>query len=118
VAGASQDRQDRRIAAEVAASRQPPLSIQDVINLTASGMSDDVIINQIRASGAIYHLTADDLMVLNNGGVREAVIRELQATSSRPIRRVFTAVPQPVYVVEPAPPPPVGFGVGVTYIRR
>jgi hypothetical protein len=119
VAGASADHHERKVAEAAAAMRQPPLSLQDVINLTASGMSDEVIINQIRASGAVYHLTAQDLMALQNGGVREPVIRELQATPYRPVRRVYTAVPaQPVYVVEPAPPPPVGFGVGVTYVRR
>lgn len=117
--GAQEDRRERREAAQLAAMRQPPLSISDIINLTASGTSDQVIINQIRTSGAIYHLTANDLMVLNNGGVREAVIREMQATAVRPARQVYTAVPvaQPVYVVEPVPPPPV-VGVGVTFGRR
>jgi hypothetical protein len=122
LAGASADRAERRADAQAAAMRQPALSVQDVINLTASGMSDDVIVSQIRASGAVYHLTAQDLMTLNNGGVRPPVIREMQSTVHRPVRRVYTAVPvaQPVYVVEPVPPPPppVGLGVGVTYIRR
>lgn len=109
---------DKRAAQVAAAQRQPPLSLQDVINLTASGMSDEVIIDQIRRSGAVYHLTAQDLMTLQNGGVREPVIRELQATVNRPVRRIYTPVVQPVYVVEPAPPPPVAFGVGVTYTHR
>jgi hypothetical protein len=115
--GASEDRAERREQAQIAAMRQPPLSIQDVISLTASGVGDDVIVSQIRASGAVYHLSAQDLLTLNNAGVRPGVIREMQATPTRPVRQVYTAVPvQPVYVVEPPPPPPVGFGV--TYIRR
>ena len=93
--------------------RQPPLSHQDIVNLTANGVTDDVIINQIRASGAIYHLSAQDLVNLTNSGVRQPVIREMQATASRPARQSYSA--QPVYVVEPAPQP-VGFGV--TYVRR
>src|SRR5262245_57897865 len=118
VIGASEDRRERKAEAQLAAMRQPPLSQQDVINLTANGVTDDVIINQIRASGAVYHLTAQDLMTLNNNGVRQPVIREMQATASRPCRHVYTAVPvQPVYVVEPAPPPPA-VGFGVTYVRR
>ncbi len=115
--GASEDRAERKAAAAEAASRQPPLSLQDIVNLTASGVGDDVIITQIRASGAVYHLSAQDLMMLNNNGVQPSVIREMQATASRPVRQVYTAVPvQPIYVVEPPPPPPVG--VGITYIRR
>jgi hypothetical protein len=114
--GAAEDRAERREQAQLAAMRQPPLSLQDVIQLTANGVGSDVIIGQIRSSGAVYHLSAQDLMALTNAGVHPAVIREMQATPSRPARQVYTAVPvQPVYVVEP-PPPPVGFGV--TYIRR
>lgn len=117
VGGAIGSAKDEKTAArQAAAQRQPPLSIPDVIQLTSSGMSDDVIIDQIRRSGAVYHLTAQDLLTLQNSGVREPVIREMQATVHRPVRRIYTA--QPVYVVEPAPPPPpVGIGVGVTYVR-
>ena len=113
VGGAVGSAKDRKVEArEAAAHSQPPLSHQDVISLTASGMSDAVIIDQIRRSGAVYHLTAQDLQTLHNSGVREPVIREMQATVHRPVRRVYTA--QPVIVVEPPPPPPpVGIGVGV-----
>src|SRR5262245_52381017 len=69
--GAAEDRAEKREAAAIAASRQPPLSLQDVISLTASGVGDDVIIGQIRSSGAVYHLTAQDLMTLTNSGVRQ-----------------------------------------------
>lgn len=111
-AGASADRQERReAAAAIAATRQTPLSIPDVIQLTSSGMSDQVIIGQIRSSGAVYHLSAQDLLTLQNSGVREPVIREMQATVGRPVRRVYVAEPVP-------PPPPVGVGVGVTYVHR
>lgn len=116
VVGSNEDRKDRKMAAQIESMRQPPLSIPDIIQLTSSGMSDDVIINQIRASGTVYHLTAQDLITLNNGGVREPVIREMQATPTRPVRRVYSAVPvaQPVYVVEPVVP---AVGFGVTYVH-
>lgn len=104
-AGSAADRRERRLDAMAAAQARPPLSVQDVIQLTGSGMSDDVIITQIRTSGSIYHLGTNDLLALQNGGVREPVIREMQATVHRPLRRV--------YVVEPPPPPPIGFGVAV-----
>jgi hypothetical protein len=113
----SERKQEQKLAA---ATAPPPLQLQDIVQLTASGSSDDVIISQIRATGSVYNLTAQDIIWLQNNGVREPVIREMQATAYRPMRRVYTAVPvQPVYVVPaPPPPPPVGFGVGVTYIRR
>ncbi len=115
LAGNSADKAEQRAAARAAALRTPPLSLEDVARLTGSGASDDVIIGQIRASGSIYLLTAEQLIWLQNSGVREPVIREMQATATRP-RQIYTAVPvQPVYVADPGPPP-VGVGVGVTYV--
>jgi outer membrane lipoprotein SlyB len=112
------DNSEKKAAAREAALRNPPLSLEDVAKLTASGASDEVIINQIRSTGSVYHLAAEHIIWLQNNGVREPVIKEMQATAARPPRVVYTAVPaQPVYVVEPAPPPPpVGVGVGVTWV--
>jgi hypothetical protein len=115
--GSAIDRAERRAAARDAALRNPPLGLEDIARLTASGLSDDVIITQIRTTGSIYLLTAEQIIWLQNSGVREPVIREMQATATRP-RVVYTAVPvQPVYVAEPPPPPPsVGVGVGFSYV--
>jgi hypothetical protein len=117
--GAAVDNAEHK--AEARAAARQVASLHDVVTLTQSGVSDDVIINQIRTGGVVYNLSAQDIVYLNNNGVREPVIRELQATAYRPPRHVYTAVPvaQPVYVVRPVPPPPpVGVGVGFTYIRR
>jgi hypothetical protein len=104
-------------AAVAAANQPPPLSLEDVQKLSASGTSDSVIISQIRASGSVYRLTADQILWLQQYGVHDAVIHEMQLTASRP-RAVYTATPvyQPVYVYDPAPPPVVG--VGFSYGRR
>ena len=74
-----------------------------------------VIIGQIRTSNSVYYPRTEDVLYLQNNGVREPVIREVQATAyrARPARYVYT--PAPVYVVEPAPPPPA-VGFGVTYV--
>jgi hypothetical protein len=101
-------------AAVAAANQPPPLSLEDVQKLSASGTSDGVIINQIRASGSVYRLTADQILWLQQYGVHDSVIREMQATAYRAPRAVYTAAP--VYVYEPAPPPVVG--VGFSYGRR
>ena len=119
--GAAADRSEQRAAqaaaAQQAALHNPPLSLEDIVKLTASGASDEVIITQIRTSGSVYYLNADHIVWLQNNGVRQTIIQEMQATASRVPQRVYTAVPvQPVYVVQPAPPPPVG--VGVTFVRR
>jgi hypothetical protein len=116
--GAAVDNSERKQQARLAAAeaaRYPPLSYQQIVQLTQSGTSDDVIINQIRSTGSVYRPTADDILYLQNSGVREPVIREVQASAYRapPARYVYT--PAPVYVVEPAPPPPA-VGFGVTYV--
>jgi hypothetical protein len=104
VAGASADRAERREEARQAAVRQQAPTLPEIVAMTSGGSSDDVIITQIRNSGAVYRLTPQDIVTLQNNGVREPVIRELQATAYRPAGAV--------YVVRPAPPPPA-FGVGV-----
>ena len=104
--GAAADNSERKMA--VRQANQRALALQDIVALTGSGSSDDVIISQIRNSGCAYNLRADEVIWLQNSGVREPVIRYMQATSR--MVPVYESV-QPVYVVQP--PPPVGFGVGV-----
>src|SRR5262249_20158966 len=80
----SERKQEARTAAAVAAASQPPpLSLEDIQKLSASGTRDDIIINQIRASGSQYRLTADQILWLQTYGVHDAVIREMQATAYR-----------------------------------
>lgn len=71
-----------------------PLGTADVKMLARSGISDDVIISQIRNSRTVYHLTAADILDLKDGGVSEKVIDFMINTPSmcRPTR--------------PPPPPP------------
>ncbi len=121
IAGNAVDRSERRhaeaaAAAAASARANPPLSLQDIAQLTASRTSDTVIINQIRTSNSVYQLSGQDIVWLKNQGVSETVIAEMQATAYRPVRQVYTAVPvaQPVYVV-PAGPPPPAVGVGFTF---
>jgi hypothetical protein len=124
-AGALADRAEARAdarnqAAIAAANQRPPLSLEEIQQMSAKGIGDDVIIGQIRTSGSVYNLTADQITWLHDYGVHDCVIREMQATAWRTPRRVYTAAPviQPVYVVEPAPPPVgIGFGFGYTRVR-
>jgi hypothetical protein len=56
---------------------------QDVINWTARGTRDDIIIDRIERSGTVYHLTAKDENDLRDRGVSEAVIQSMKATARR-----------------------------------
>jgi hypothetical protein len=86
--GAAQDHAEQRAAnaqaAAVAEQQRRALTLQDIATLTANGTSDVVIINQIRASGAVYALDAAALEYLHQTKVSEAVITEMQATATRP----------------------------------
>lgn len=51
-----------------------PLTTADVEALTKSGISDDLIISQIRNSRTVYYLTAAEIIALKNAGVSDRVI--------------------------------------------
>ena len=71
-----------------------PLGVADVKMLAKSGISDEVIISQIRNSRTVYHLTTAEILDLKAAGVSEKVIDFMINTPStyRPMR--------------PPPPPP------------
>ncbi len=50
------------------------LDIQDVENMSKNGLSDDVIINQIKSTESVFHLTTDQIIELKNAGVSQKVI--------------------------------------------
>lgn len=97
-----------------AVARAP--SLEDIVNMTQSAVPAQQIVEQIRTSGVIYRLNADQIIWLNRQGVDTRVINALQDTALRPmpIRTVYRPAPpviveQPVYV---APAPVVGVGFG------
>jgi hypothetical protein len=46
----------------------------DVVALVKAGISDDVIISQIRSTRTAYHLSAAEIIDLKNNGVSEKVL--------------------------------------------
>ncbi len=80
-----------------------PLSVAAVKALAAAGVSDNVIISQIRNSRTVYHLNAADIIDLRNAGVSNPVIDFMINTPG-----TAGAAPQAstVYVAQPPPPPP------------
>jgi hypothetical protein len=112
----AKEKREERLAAQAAAARAPggPLTTIQVGSLVRQGVSDDVIITQIRTTGSVFNLGSTDIQWLKENGVSDRVIQEMQWTAARP-RRVYTAVPvyepPPVVVVE-EPAPVVGVGIG------
>ncbi len=106
-----------------AAPARGPLGLMDVVSLAQGGVSDSVIISQIRTTGSSFRLSSNDTLFLKQQGVSDPVITEMLASANRyPPPRVVTPVPvyappvyQPVYVVPP--PPPLGVGIGFGYHR-
>jgi hypothetical protein len=111
----SEKKQDAKLAAATAVPPRGPLGLTDVVSMAQQHISDDVIINQIRATGSVYSLSAGDIIWLKQNGVSDEVVREMQLTAQYP-RRVYR--PVPAYYVVPEPPPPpvsVGFGIGYSH---
>lgn len=54
-----------------------PSGVQDVMKLSKAGMTEDVIIAQVKNAGATYNLSADQLIYLSNQGVSQNVIKAL-----------------------------------------
>jgi surface antigen len=78
-----------------------PLTVADVKSLSKAGVSDDLIISQIRNSRTVYHLTAEDIIELKRVGVSDKVIDFMISTP--------TQIPsaEVAGVVGPTPPAPL-----------
>ncbi|VTU01955.1 Hypothetical conserved protein OS=uncultured planctomycete GN=HGMM_F11F07C25 PE=4 SV=1: Gly-zipper_Omp [Gemmataceae bacterium] len=130
VAGNEQDRKDERAReviqaqAVAGASAQQRMGLTDVIHMAQQGHDDQVIINQIRATGSTFQLTASDLDFLKNNSVSARVIAEMQTARAAPavvVRPGPAVVYERPYYYAPPPPPiiigprPVVYG---GYYRR
>ena len=78
-----------------------PLSLPDVKALAQARVSDDVIISQIRNSRTVYHLSAADIIDLQNAGLSQQVINFMINTPS-----LYGPGGAPAEVVTQPPPPP------------
>jgi uncharacterized membrane protein len=117
--GHAVDESEKRAELAAAAARGP-LGITDIVQMAQAHVSDEVIISQIRTTGSVFRLSANDTIWLKQQGVSDAIVTEMLASANRIPRRVYSAAPvygEPVYVVEP-PPPPVSVGVGFGWHGR
>jgi outer membrane lipoprotein SlyB len=84
-----------------------PLSVADVKALAKAGISEDVIINQIKNSRTVYHLSTADIIDLRDSGITDKVINYMINTPSLLGDTLATAPQTTVVVSQPPPPAPV-----------
>jgi len=80
-----------------------PLSIADVKALAKAGISEDVIINQIKNSHTVFHLSAADIIDLRDAGVTDKIVNYMISTPSTAGANVEASS---TVIVQQAPPPP------------
>ena len=78
---------EQRLARQVSQA----VSVQDVLTMSQSRLSDSVIVTHIRTHGVAARPQANELILMSNAGVSDAVIGALQTA--------------PLAVAAPAPPP-------------
>lgn len=82
-AGAALDEQDRKVMEKNSPrtvsrmDRGDPLTINDVIKLSQSGVSDNAIIRYIVETASCYQLTEPQVRRLREAGVSQRVIQEM-----------------------------------------
>ena len=81
----------------------PPLGIEDVKALAKAGLSDDLIISQIRSSATIYHLGTADIILLKNAGISEKVINYMISTPSTAVQPPTVGAQSQTVIVEQGP---------------
>lgn len=96
-------------------ARQSAVTMHDVVNMTRSGLSDQIILNQVRQRGYVGTMTVSDIIALHQQGVSESVITSLQTiprqgqqvSVARPVPQTPFARPQTVIEHHYVPRPPV-----------
>ena len=77
------------------------MNLADIAALTVSGVSDEIILNQIRTVGATFTLGTEQIIWLKTQKVSDAVIVAMQNTRTVPA----CPTPLPMKILPPAPMP-------------
>ncbi len=84
--GAALDEQDRKVMERNSPrtidrmDRGEPLTINDIIKLSQSGVSDDAILRYMIETASYYHLSQPQVRRLQEAGVSQRVINEMIAS--------------------------------------
>jgi hypothetical protein len=102
----AQAQSDPGAGAPVAADFPP--GVQDVVRMTRSGVSEDVILAQIKSASIPYHLTADQIITLTQDGVSQNVIQALVQSGTGAAGEIPPSSAQDTSEPSAAPPAPAG----------
>lgn len=80
-----------------AATSASAITIEDLVNLRANGLGDDILVALIDADGSVFQLTAVDVLALRKRGLSERVILAMLITGKAGTRA-------PGASVSPVPP--------------
>jgi hypothetical protein len=87
------------------------VSIDELFNLKANGLSEEVLIALIESDGSVFHLTSEDVLALHKRGLGEKVILAMLATARRAAPVMAAPAAPPTVVVAPVvhvqPPAPI-----------
>lgn len=118
VVGNSKDKEDMAYEelAQVQMAEATAVTNLDLIRMTQSGVSDDVIVNTVKTRGGRIDMSPDAVIDLKANGVSDYVVLEIQKAAQAAARgdvvRVVSSRPEIVIV------PSVGVGVGVSQHRH
>src|ERR1041385_6662762 len=60
-----------------------PLGVADIRSMSKAGISDDIIISQIRNTHTVYHMSAAEIIELHDAGVSQKVIDYMITTATQ-----------------------------------
>ncbi len=67
-------------------AQQSAVTLDQVLLMTQSGLSDDLIVNQISVNGIAERVSTQDIIQLKSQGVSDPVIRQIQTMAAQPVR--------------------------------
>jgi hypothetical protein len=76
------ERRQALIEAKTGRRMAGAVTTSDVTTMVKSGLSDDVVINHVRANGVASQMTPNDIIQMHENGVSENVINAMQQTAS------------------------------------
>jgi hypothetical protein len=93
------------------------LTAEDVIKLAKAGLSEDIIIQQIRKNGRVFDLSTDQLIALKTANVSDRIVQVMldpsKADAAAPTPAVSKLVAPAPVAVKHAPEPALPTEVGV-----
>ena len=91
-----------------AGNRASGLTVEDVIKLAQAGLSEDIIVQQIKRKGQAFDLSSDQIIGLKAAKVSDRIVEVMldPAKADAPAPVLAAAVPTPAAAAAPPEPPP------------